>query len=220
MQAAWALPARPKSTRRRAPLAGPICGRRSWRPRDRGRLRPRLDRAPERAADAAIVPVKIMLAEGLRGTVSRIYFVIDDNPSPLAGRFTFGTLADPREIATRSGSTTTPISRRAETKDGKLYGTRPASSRRPAVLGAGRKRSGIGAAAPRRDENDVERPVAYRLAGRGASARQPSEQLGMQMDQVTRDTSRPISCHTIKVTIWRPGGDGRIRHLDQRRIRA
>ncbi len=80
--------------------------------------------APERAADAAIVPVKITLAEGLRGTVSQIYFVIDDNPSPVAGRFIFGPLADPREIATRIRvDDYTYLHAVAETKDGTLYGT-------------------------------------------------------------------------------------------------
>src|SRR5882724_5617558 len=45
--------------------------------------------APDRAEDAAIVPVRISLAEKLRSNVARLYLVIDDNPSPLAGRFAF-----------------------------------------------------------------------------------------------------------------------------------
>ena len=57
--------------------------------------------APMRAEDAAIVPIKITLGDGLSHRVSTVYLVIDDNPSPLAGRFTFGPAADPREIATR-----------------------------------------------------------------------------------------------------------------------
>lgn len=57
--------------------------------------------APDRVEDAAIVPVKVTLGDRLRHRVSALYLVIDDNPSPLAGRFTFGPAADPREIATR-----------------------------------------------------------------------------------------------------------------------
>src|SRR6185312_7970266 len=40
--------------------------------------------AAERAEDAAIVPVTIALAEPIQKRVRKLYFVIDDNPSPLA----------------------------------------------------------------------------------------------------------------------------------------
>src|SRR5690349_8022314 len=57
--------------------------------------------AADRAEDAAIVPVKIAFAEPLRREVQSLYFVIDDNPSPLAGHFTFGPAAEPSSVTTR-----------------------------------------------------------------------------------------------------------------------
>jgi sulfur-oxidizing protein SoxY len=78
--------------------------------------------APDRAEDAAIVPVKILIAGELRRDIDQLYFVIDDNPSPLAGRFAFGPAADPREIAIRVRvDDYTYLHAVAETKDGKLY---------------------------------------------------------------------------------------------------
>lgn len=79
--------------------------------------------SPARAEDAAIVPVKIRLGDALSHRVSAVYLVIDDNPSPLAGRFTFGPAADPREIATRVRvDDYTYLHAVVETRDGKLYG--------------------------------------------------------------------------------------------------
>ena len=57
--------------------------------------------APSRAEDAAIVPIRIALAEELRPQLRELYLVIDDNPSPLAGRFAFGPAAEPSAISTR-----------------------------------------------------------------------------------------------------------------------
>lgn len=79
--------------------------------------------APDRAADAAIVPLKIALAAAIRGEVSGVYLVIDDNPSPLAAHFIFGGAADPSEVATRIRvDDYTYLHAVAETRDGKLYG--------------------------------------------------------------------------------------------------
>jgi sulfur-oxidizing protein SoxY len=78
--------------------------------------------APERAEDAALVPVKIRITGALRRDIEQLYFVIDDNPSPLAGRFTFGAAADPSEIAIRVRvDDYTYLHAIAETKDGRLY---------------------------------------------------------------------------------------------------
>jgi sulfur-oxidizing protein SoxY len=80
--------------------------------------------APDRAADAAIVPVTVRMTGALRGQVKQLYLVIDDNPSPLAGRFVFGPLADPDQIATRIRvDDYTYLHAVAETQDGKLYAT-------------------------------------------------------------------------------------------------
>jgi sulfur-oxidizing protein SoxY len=79
--------------------------------------------APVRAEDAALVPVKVAFDEKLRSEVRQLYLVIDDNPSPLAGRFTFGPAAVPSAIATRVRvDDYTYLHAVAETSDGKLYG--------------------------------------------------------------------------------------------------
>jgi sulfur-oxidizing protein SoxY len=78
--------------------------------------------APERAEDAAIVPVAIRVAETLGPEIRGLYLVIDDNPSPLAAHFVLGPLADTKEITTRVRiDDYTYLHAVAETKDGRLY---------------------------------------------------------------------------------------------------
>jgi sulfur-oxidizing protein SoxY len=78
--------------------------------------------APERAEDAAIVPVTIRVGETLGSEIRGLYLVIDDNPSPLAAHFVLGTLADPKEITTRVRiDDYTYLHAVAETKDDRLY---------------------------------------------------------------------------------------------------
>jgi sulfur-oxidizing protein SoxY len=79
--------------------------------------------APTRAEDAAIVPVAIRVGPMLASQIRSLYLVIDDNPSPLAAHFTFGPLADAREIATRVRiDDYTYLHAIAETRDGRLFG--------------------------------------------------------------------------------------------------
>src|ERR1700730_3837445 len=78
--------------------------------------------APERAEDAAIVPVTIRVGETLGSEIRGLYLVIDDNPSPLAAHFVLGPLADPKEITTRVRiDDYTYLHAVAETKDDRLY---------------------------------------------------------------------------------------------------
>jgi sulfur-oxidizing protein SoxY len=78
--------------------------------------------APERAEDAAIVPVSLHLAAPLARDVRALYLVIDNNPSPLAAVFHFGALADRSMVATRVRvDDYTYLHAVAETADGKLY---------------------------------------------------------------------------------------------------
>ena len=63
--------------------------------------------AAERAEDAAIVPVTIALAEPIQKRVRKLYFVINDNPSPMAAVL-FGAAAEPRSWPRACASTTTP----------------------------------------------------------------------------------------------------------------
>ena len=55
--------------------------------------------APQRAEDAALVPVTLMMAE--KDKIRSVYLVIDDNPSPLAAHITFGPAADPGSMQLR-----------------------------------------------------------------------------------------------------------------------
>jgi sulfur-oxidizing protein SoxY len=80
--------------------------------------------APDRAEDAAIVPVAITVADKLAPALRGLYLVIDDNPSPLAAHFILGPAADPRHIETRVRiDTYTYLHAIAETADGRLYAT-------------------------------------------------------------------------------------------------
>ncbi len=55
--------------------------------------------APDRAEDAALVPMTITLKDADK--VKELYLVIDDNPSPVAAHFTFGPAADPHVVKLR-----------------------------------------------------------------------------------------------------------------------
>ena len=80
--------------------------------------------APNRAEDAAIVPVAITVSEKLAPTIRGLYLVIDYNPSPLAAHFLLGPLADARRIETRVRiDDYTYLHAVAETADGRLYAT-------------------------------------------------------------------------------------------------
>ena len=55
--------------------------------------------APQRALDAALVPVSLTL-KGDK-PIKGLYLIIDNNPGPLAGHFIFGPLADPHSLKLR-----------------------------------------------------------------------------------------------------------------------
>lgn len=82
--------------------------------------------APARALDAALVPIKLNVNEGKVGqgdnSVKGIYLVIDNNPGPLAGHFTFGPQGDPRSLRLRVRvNAYTYIHAVAETRDNQLF---------------------------------------------------------------------------------------------------
>ncbi|HEY1433026.1 MAG TPA: quinoprotein dehydrogenase-associated SoxYZ-like carrier [Stellaceae bacterium] len=80
--------------------------------------------APDRAEDAAIVPVAIQVSDALAPRVRGLYLVIDNNPSPLAAHFVLGPLAERRAISTRVRvDDYTYLHAVAETADGRLYAT-------------------------------------------------------------------------------------------------
>lgn len=55
--------------------------------------------APNRAEDAALVPVRVTLSQP--GAVEALWLVIDDNPSPLAAHMIFGPGVDARNLSFR-----------------------------------------------------------------------------------------------------------------------
>ena len=80
--------------------------------------------APERAEDAAIVPVTISLdlPEGDARRVERVTLVVDENPAPVAATFTLGEAAGVDEISTRLRvNAYSPIHVVAELSDGSLH---------------------------------------------------------------------------------------------------
>ncbi len=76
--------------------------------------------APERAHDAATVPIKISTKPG--SSIVKITLLIDQNPIPLAGVFEFGPAAANASFSTRIRVNSYSYVRAvAETRDGKLY---------------------------------------------------------------------------------------------------
>lgn len=76
--------------------------------------------APPRALDAALVPFTITLPGDKQ--IKSVFLVIDNNPGPLAGRFTFGAAADPRTLKVRMRvNTYTDVHAVAEDSAGNLY---------------------------------------------------------------------------------------------------
>jgi sulfur-oxidizing protein SoxY len=157
--------------------------------------------APDRAEDAARVPVTIVLDASIAGNVRQLYFVIDNNPSPLAGLFRFGPLADPRVLTTRVRvDDYTDLHAVAETTDGSLYATArfikaaggcsAPAGKDPAValqrLGKMKLTYRSGA--------DLEKPVAALLL-----ISHPNNS-GLQIDQLTRNYIPADFIRSIKIT--------------------
>jgi sulfur-oxidizing protein SoxY len=155
--------------------------------------------APARALDAALVPLTVSLTGKHR--IRSVYLVIDNNPGPLAGRFTFGPAADPRTLKVRMRvDTYTNIHAVAESTDGKLY------SVEKFVKAAG------GCSAPAGSDDakaleDVGR-MRVKLLGEFSPGDPLQAQLmirhpnfnGMQMNQITRHYTPAHFIRTIDVT--------------------
>ncbi|HEX3498216.1 MAG TPA: quinoprotein dehydrogenase-associated SoxYZ-like carrier [Stellaceae bacterium] len=156
--------------------------------------------APDRAEDAALVPVKIGIAGELRRDIAQLYFVIDDNPSPLAGRFAFGPAADPSAIAIRVRvDDYTNLHAVAETKDGRLY----------AVARFIKAAGGCSAPAGKDQALAMQRLGQMKMTMKGSPRLgEPLEahllvshpnNSGMQMDQVTRNYVPADFVRTIRL---------------------
>jgi sulfur-oxidizing protein SoxY len=80
--------------------------------------------APDRAHDAAIVPITVRatLPDGDARRIERMTLVVDENPAPVAGTFSFGTPASSRTFSTRVRvNAYSPVRVVAELSDGTLY---------------------------------------------------------------------------------------------------
>jgi len=140
-----------------------------------------------RAEDAALVPVSIQVGDAIAKDIRHLYLVIDNNPSPMAGVFHFGALADPRMIATRVRvDDYTDMHAVAELEDGTLLVAKrfikasggcsaPASKDAEAAAARMGKMKLAVQSKPQADE-----PVTVQLV-----VSHPNN-TGMQMDQVTR----------------------------------
>jgi sulfur-oxidizing protein SoxY len=155
--------------------------------------------APERALDAALVPVNLNVTGDK--SIKGIYLIIDNNPGPLAGHFIFGPQADPHSLKLRVRvNAYTYIHAVAETADGQLY------SAARFVKAAG----GCSAPAPGDQEHAMQdlghikmRLLRPFIAGKPMEAqmmiRHPNYN-GMQMDQVTRLYTPAMFIRTIDVS--------------------
>jgi sulfur-oxidizing protein SoxY len=79
--------------------------------------------APVRAEDAAVVPISVRTKQLPGGVyVSKVHLVIDENPSPIGGTFSFTPLAGRADIETRVRiEAYSWVRALAETSDGKVY---------------------------------------------------------------------------------------------------
>lgn len=78
--------------------------------------------APDRALDAALVPVSIHVQNPQE--VKSLYLVIDDNPAPLAAHVSYGPAGDPQSLKLRVRvNDYTYMHAVEETRDGVLYET-------------------------------------------------------------------------------------------------
>ena len=168
----------------------------------------RLD-APARAEDAALVPMTIQSTAAT--PIKGMYLVIDDNPAPMAGHFSFGPDADPTELRLRVRvDQYTLVHAVAEAQDGKLYG-----------VSAFVKAAGGCSAPAGASEADAMRGLGQmKLHALGAYAdgkplqaqlliRHPNFN-GMQMNQLTRLYTSPRFINAVDVSY----GGAQVFHLD------
>ena len=155
--------------------------------------------APPRALDAALVPFTITLPGEKR--IKSVSLVIDNNPGPLAGRFTFGAAADPRVLKVRMRvNTYTPVHAVAEDSAGHLY----------AVEKFVKASGGCSAPAGSDDEESMRNlgQMKLKLLDEFAAGKPIQAQLmirhpnfnGMQMDQLTRMYTAAHFIRTINIT--------------------
>jgi sulfur-oxidizing protein SoxY len=161
--------------------------------------------APKRAEDGAVVPISI--AAGFPQSEDRyiktITLVIDRNPVPFAGKFTFTPLSGRADLAMRVRvNAYTPIRAIAETSDGKLFMSRrfvKASGGCSAPAGTDLKvaMQRLGKMKLTTTEEEKQLPSSPTLAQLRISH---PNLTGMQMDQVTRLYTPAHFVRTVEVS--------------------
>ena len=162
-------------------LQAGVFGTRAVRPTDRLIVL----EAPDRALDAAFVPITLTMPD--KDRVAAVYLFVDDNPSPYAAHFTFGPAADPAQIKLKVRvDSYTDIHAVVETKDGALYQTSryvkaAGGCSAPLTAAADQARKGMGEMKLKLPDNiRTSAPVEATL-----TIRHPNFN-GMQMDQATK----------------------------------
>ena len=163
--------------------------------------------APTRADDAALVPVTLKLTDP--DQVKNLTFIIDDNPTPLAAKFTFGPAADASQIKLRVRiNNYTDVHAVTETKDGQFFESKDfvkASGGCSAPIGMSDEEAMKGMGDMRMKFGGGEgKPVEATLM-----IRHPNFS-GMQMNQVSRDYTPARFINAIDVT----AGDKLVFHFD------
>jgi sulfur-oxidizing protein SoxY len=155
--------------------------------------------APQRALDASLVPLTITTSG--KKPIASIALVIDNNPGPLAGRFTFGAAADPSVLKVRMRvNAYTNIHAVAESRDGTLY----------SVAKFVKASGGCSAPADSMDPLALQDmgKMRFKLLGDVALGKPVQAQLmirhpnfnGMQMDQVSRNYTPAHFLRSIDIT--------------------
>ncbi|MBR0795925.1 quinoprotein dehydrogenase-associated SoxYZ-like carrier [Bradyrhizobium jicamae] len=147
---------------------------------------------PARAEDAAIVPVTLRtrLSPGDGRRVVAITLVIDQNPSPMAAKFTLGSDANVTEISTRVRvNNYTDVHAVAELSDGKLYVTKTyvkasGGCSAPAAKNAEEAKNRIGQMRYRQFARPEQGPASNTREAQ-IMIGHPNNS-GLQMDQVTQ----------------------------------
>ncbi|KWV49983.1 quinoprotein dehydrogenase-associated SoxYZ-like carrier [Bradyrhizobium macuxiense] len=146
---------------------------------------------PARAEDAAIVPVTLRtkLSPGDNRRIKTITLVIDQNPAPMAAKFTLGPDANVTEISTRVRvNNYTDVHAVAELSDGKLYVTKvyvkaSGGCSAPAVKDAEEAKNRLGQMRYRQFARPEQGP-ASNIREAQIMIGHPNNS-GLQMDQVT-----------------------------------
>jgi sulfur-oxidizing protein SoxY len=159
--------------------------------------------APARAIDAAVVPIAIRtrLPEGSQRFVSKLYLIIDANPSPISAIFDFTPDSGRAEVETRVRVDAYSFVRAiAETSDGQLYGVvrfvkASGGCSAPAGSDAQAARARLGQMHFRVDGDLAgDRPVRAQLL-----IEHPNDS-GMAMDQLTRQFAPPHFVRKVEVS--------------------